>query len=319
MTFLRRYIWLVLGLVLFAIIASQLSWSDTFATLSQLTFTAIAILIVANFLALLPMFGRWWVILRAQGYLVPFWDLARYSLGSFAISYITPGPQFGGEPFQVIQLQRNHDVPLSTATASVTIEKVLMLFTNLLFLVPGVFLVIQNQLFSSADILWGLAPALAAFLLLASLMAAWGLGRKPLSLIFGRMWPDRSFTTGLLQTEVEIATFCQDHPRAILAATGWASLNWILLAIEYWLMARFLGIDISWVQGLMMLTVFRLALLMPIPAGLGAVEGGHIWILGVMGFTPAAELALSLSLLIRFRDIVLTAIGLWWAGKFRQN
>ncbi|MEM9778201.1 MAG: lysylphosphatidylglycerol synthase transmembrane domain-containing protein, partial [Chloroflexota bacterium] len=239
--------------------------------------------------------------------------------GSFAISYITPGPQFGGEPFQVIQIEKRHNVPLAAATASVTIEKVLMLFTNLLFLVPGIFLVVQNQLFTSADLAWGLAPAFAAFGLLAALMLAWGTGRQPLGKIFGRWWPNWWLSQEIINTEAEIGAFCLNHPRAILVAAGWASLNWVLLAFEYWLMARFLGIEVSWVQGLMMLTVFRLALLMPIPAGLGAVEGGHVWILGAMGFTPAAELALSLSLLIRLRDIILTAVGLWWAGSLRSE
>lgn len=313
MSFIRRYIWLIIGLVLFAIVAYQLSWAETLNTLSQLTAEAIVILIVANLLALLPMFSRWWVILRAQGYHIPFWNVARYSLGGFAISYITPGPQFGGEPFQVIQLQKHHHVPISAATASVTIEKVLMLFINLLFLVPGTFLVVQNQLFSSADIAWGLAPAIIAFGLLTGLMLAWGTGKQPLGQFLGYWWPNGALTHETLKTEAEIAIFCRQHPSAILTATGWAALNWVLLAFEYWLMARFLGINVSGVQGLMMLTVFRLALLMPIPAGLGAVEGGHVWILGALGFAPAIELALSLSLLIRFRDIVITGIGLWCA------
>ena len=315
--FIKTYGWLFLGLILFAILASRISWSETWQALRQLTWGAIGILIVANIAALLPMFGRWWVILRAQGYAVPFWAIARYSLGGFAISYITPGPQFGGEPYQVIQLNRKHEVPLSQAAASVTIEKMLMLLTNLLFLIPGFVLLLQSQLFETDSLAVGIVPGLFGVSLLATLLGGWILDYRPLTWLSQRL-PER-MRGAIIETEKEIAAFCHAQPKALAWASLYSALNWVLLAFEYFLMARFLGILISPVEGLIMLTVFRLALLMPIPAGLGAVEGGHVWILGLLGIPMAAELALSLSLLIRLRDIIITLVGLSFAGPRNET
>ncbi len=310
--FLRRYGWLLLGIVLFSILAFNVSWADTWQALRRLTWGAILILAVANVAALLPMFGRWWVILQAQGEPVPFWDVARYSLGGFAISYITPGPQFGGEPYQVIQLNRKHNVPLAQAAASVTIEKMLMLLTNLLFLIPGVVLLVQSQLFATADLRWVVWPGLMGVLALAGLLGGWVFNRRPLSRLAHRL-PSR-WSNPINETENVIADFCHNRPRALLWASLFSAANWLLLAVEYGMMAQFLGVPLSATQALIMLTVFRLALLMPIPGGLGAVEGGHIWIFEAMGIPMGAELAVSFSLLIRLRDILLTCVGLWWAG-----
>ena len=149
--------------------------------------------------------------------------------------------------------------------------------------------------------------------LLAGLLGGWVLNWRPLSRLGG--WLPKGMADAIDQTETEIATFCHQRPKALALAAVYSALNWLLLAAEYYLMVRFLGIPASPIEGLIMLTVFRLALLMPIPAGLGAVEGGHVWILSLLGLPLAAELALSLSLLIRLRDIVITLVGLWSAGS----
>ena len=228
--FIQTYGWLLLGIILFAILASRISWAETWDALRQLTWGSITILIIANVAALLPMFGRWSVILRSQGYEVPFWSVARYSLGGFAISYITPGPQFGGEPYQVIQLNRKHEVPLSQATASVTIEKMLMLLTNLLFLIPGVILLLQSSLFATDNLTIALVPGLFGLLLLAGLLGGWVFDYRPLNWLSQRL-PSR-WREAIDQTEAEIAAFCSSQPKALAVAAFYSALNWILLAAE---------------------------------------------------------------------------------------
>jgi hypothetical protein len=69
-------------------------------------------------------------------------------------------------------------------------------------------------------------------------------------------------------------------------------------------------------QAITALTAARLAFLLPIPAGLGTLEAGQVWAMGVMGFNPAA--GLSISLLIRARDAALAAFGLWWGGALSR-
>ena len=63
----------------------------------------------------------------------------------FGISYFTIGPQVGGEPLQVIYLQRKYGLTYTRATSTVVMDKLLELLANFILLVFG----LRN--FSSGD------------------------------------------------------------------------------------------------------------------------------------------------------------------------
>jgi hypothetical protein len=50
-----------------------------------------------------------------------------------------------------------------------------------------------------------------------------------------------------------------------------------------------------------------------LPAGIGALEASQALAFSTMGLNPA--LGISASLLIRGRDVILGAIGLWWGSR----
>jgi uncharacterized membrane protein YbhN (UPF0104 family) len=55
-----------------------------------------------------------------------------------------------------------------------------------------------------------------------------------------------------------------------------------------------------------------ISLLMPLPGGLGALEASQVFTLGKFGFSAAT--ALSLTLLMRGRDMLIGGLGLLLAG-----
>ena len=71
---------------------------EILATLLRLSPIALLGLALVNVLILLLFTGRWWIVMRALGYRLPFLSLTVYRLAGFGISYFTPGPQVGGEP-----------------------------------------------------------------------------------------------------------------------------------------------------------------------------------------------------------------------------
>ena len=56
---------------------------------------------VLNLFILAAMCWRWSFILHQLQFPVPFGSLILYRMGANTLSYVTPGPQFGGEPLQV--------------------------------------------------------------------------------------------------------------------------------------------------------------------------------------------------------------------------
>lgn len=320
---LRLLLWVV-AILLFSLVLGTVSLSDTWAVLRQLNRWQWFLLVLANGLMLLLMNGRWWLILREQGHPIPYLILTGYRLAGAGLSYFTPGPQFGGEPLQVLLIERNHQVPRATAIAAVTLDKTLELIVNFSFLVAGVALVWQTHLLGDIAV-WQtiVIPLLLLSLPLTFLFSLW-LGWRPLTytvqlmerLLAGWSYADRlnivrRLQQGIQASEQQLVQFCRYHPRTLIYAFLVSLLAWAALMAEFWLMLSFLGIQLTFMEMIVTLTAARVAILLPLPGGLGTLEVSQVLALAAFGFSP--ESALSFSLLIRARDVLLSCLGLVWA------
>ncbi len=272
----------------------------------------LVVLAILNGLVLLALNGRWWLLLRGLGYELPFGLLLGHRLAAFGVSYFTPGPHFGGEPVQVLLVERQHGVPRSAAVAAVSLDKTVELLLNFGFLAFGVMLVLQTGLFGAA-----LGEGTAVWLLLLLLPPSvylWLIwrGKRPVSGLLGWLKFDR-LATAVCHSEAQMNSLCRQNPGALLAAIGISGLSWALMIAEFYLMVSFLGVSLTLVQLIALLTAARVAYLLPLPGGLGTLEASQVWALSLMGFNPAV--GIGLSLLIRLRDMSLGLLGLWWAGQ----
>ena len=181
--------------VLYAILGLLLWWAlrtvpliEIWNVLKQLKLWQIGVLLLLNALVLVAMTARWWIILRAENPNIPFLQLIRYRLAVFGLSYFTPGPQVGGEPLQVIYLQRNHGVTFARATAAVIMDKLLEFLANFILLGIGLTAAVRVGLVtrSSTQAIGSLIP-LAAILLwpLVHLVLLYR-GRYPISAVITR-------------------------------------------------------------------------------------------------------------------------------------
>jgi uncharacterized protein (TIRG00374 family) len=278
---------------------------------------------------LLLFSARWWIISRAQGYPVPYLTLAGYRLAAFGVSYFTPGPQFGGEPLQVYLTERNHNIPRATAISAVSLDKLLELLFNFTLLTFGIMTILQWQIFPSAIGQQAMVIAIALLSLVAGLLLAVFAGRHPVSSLWKitiRLLPDpkvdvKSTYENIYKTirdsEDQTLQFCRQHPAAMGLALGVSVITMLAVIGEFWLATHVLGLEINFVQVISLLTAARVAFLLPMPGGLGALEAGQVLVLNAMGLNPAA--GISLVLLIRVRDIGLATLGLWWGGIILQS
>ena len=325
---LRWLLWLA-GLLLLAGILQSVSLAGVWAAFSRLGAGPLLVLAVANGLVLLSLTGRWWLVLRAWGDAINYLTLTGYRLAAFGVSYFTPGPQFGGEPLQVYLLRRHHGLPYDRAVAAVTLDKLLELLANFSFLVVGVWLIGRQGLFPVAVNRSLVLFAAGLLLIPVGMLLALAAGRRPLS---GLLWQARPLVAPLdarlpgaawsrryrrilevtRSSEALVATFYRRYPGWLLLALLASGLSWALMLAEYWLMVRLLGADLNFGQALIALTVARLAILLPLPGGLGVLEASQVLALGMLGVDPAT--GLSVALLIRARDVLLGGLGLWWGG-----
>lgn len=313
----------ILALGLLAWIVKTIPLDETWAALRQLRAWQISGLVLANLLVLLVLNGRWWLLLRGLGYELPYPTLTGHRLAAFGVSYFTPGPQFGGEPVQVILLERQHGVPRSAALTAVSLDKTLELTVNFAFLLAGVFVVLQAGVLGNR---MALETAVFALMLLLGfplffLAATWR-GWRPLTRLWrwGQRLPLRRWRTLydqaghlILTSEDQATRFCRERPFTLILALIVSIAGWLAMVAEYWLMLTFLGGPVTAAQLIILLTAARLAFLLPAPGGLGTLEASQLLAFAAVGLNPA--IGVSLSLLVRARDVLLGGLGLWWGSR----
>jgi len=292
--------------------------SDIWQTLIQLNIQQIAIIVVLDALVIAAMTARWWIIVRAENPSVPFFPLIGYRLSVFGLSYFTPGPQVGGEPLQVIYLQKNHGLSYARATSAVIMDKLLEFLVNFILIGVGVWAIVRVGLISGNGIRLNLSLIGLAVLLMWPIVHVTLLykGILPISKILLRqsfIHKDNKSIRLILVSERMASIFCRKHVRTMFLAVGVSLLSILGIVIEYYLMVSFLEMSINIIQILAALTAMQIAFLMPLPGGLGALEASQVFALGAFG--QPASAAISLTLLIRGRDILNGGVGLLLAGR----
>lgn len=303
--------------------ARDIRLPDLLQSLSRLSGGQIIILAALNAGILLLVSGRWWLLLRMLGYAIPFFSVAGYRLVAFGISYFTVGPQLGGEPAQVFYLQNRHAIPTSKALASVSLDKILELLANFAFLLVGILAALSTGLLAELAPVQAMAWMAGPFLLLLAYTIAVWRGKTPLASLLSRLFR-RARSPRLARliqvvsaAEEQIGQLCRYKPLVVLAASSLSALIWGMMALEYWLALSFLGISVSLPQAVAAWTAASVAFLFPLPGGLGALEASQVLAMEALGFTSA--LGLSISLIIRGRDILIGGLGILWGAVLARR
>jgi uncharacterized protein (TIRG00374 family) len=224
----------------------------------------------------------------------------------------------GGEPLQVLYLRNRYGLTLARATSAVIMDKLLEFLVNFLLLGIGAWSVLRLGVVSHNGNSFN--PSLIGL----ALLLGWPLvhiillynGKLPFSAIL-RSQPFLSQTNKgirLIKIAERLASaFCRRQLRAMLVSILFSALALAGIALEYFVMVSFLGMHLDAMQVFAALTAMQASFLLPLPAGLGALEASQVFALGVFG--QPASAALSLTLLIRGRDILTGGIGLLLASR----
>ena len=282
-------------------------------TLQQLRLWQIIILFLVNIAIYALITLRWWIIVRAESKAVPYLPFLAVRMAVFGVSYFTLGPQVGGEPLQVLYLQRKYGLTYTRATASVFMDKLLEFLANFLLLGVGLTAILQAGILSangtssimslSGLVVLFLWPPVHIFLMMR--------GIYPVSAIL-RKFSNNKLVRFIAASERMAGTFCRRHFRSLVMAIMASLLAAGALVCEYYFITSFLSIDLSVSQAIAAWTAGWLSFLVPWPGGLGALEASQVFALGAFGISAAS--AISVTLWIRLRDLLLGGLGLLFAS-----
>jgi len=292
--------------------------ADIWKTLRSLQLWQIALLAGLNTLIFCLVTARWWFIVHAENKNIRYYPLIGVRISVFGISYFTLGPQVGGEPLQVLYLQRYYGLTYTRATASVVMDKLLEFLANFILLTFGLTAIFHAGLFTSGAglprlILIGLAGLVLWPLIHIILLYN---RRYPLSTlmhILPVIRQDGKFVRFIRACEHLAGQFCQRHPRALFAAIIVSLLASAGTVSEYALITSFLSIDLPFWKTAAAWTAGWLSFLVPLPGGLGALEASQVFTLGFFGISAAS--AVSVTFLMRGRDLLFGGLGLLLAGN----
>jgi uncharacterized membrane protein YbhN (UPF0104 family) len=200
------------------------------------------------------------------------------------------------------------------------LDKLFELLANFTFLMSGLLVIAGGGLFGEIPRPTALVGASLLFILPPLYLLALRAGRSPftglvraITRLFPRELHGERMITWASASESEISILVRRKPVAIALILLVSGGLWLHANAEYWLSVRFLGPALNLSQAVSALTFARLAFLPPLPAGIGALEASQAMAMQALGF--GAALGISLSLLIRARDVSLGLLGLWWGAR----
>ncbi len=320
----------VVALLLLWLMLRGVSWSAVLDTFRSISLGWIVAIILVTALVHVLTTARWWFLLWGFDHKLPFAPMLRYRLTIYSISYIVPGPQLGGEVLQVYYPTR-HGVPSATSIAAMSLDKALEFLGNFTFIVVGVIVMLLGQRIISGADLWVMVTASSLMLIPMIMLVFVARGRHPISAIplglrrivpaSWRSWLRRTFPSlpnleGLHETffhsEELMAWLWRHRLSSILMATFLTVVLMVLVAVDFWMIAASIGLDLTKTQTIGTMVMVYFAYLLPVPAGLGAMEAAIILAFNTFGYTR--EQALSVGLIMRLRDLALTALGIFVGG-----
>lgn len=276
-------------------------------------------------LQLLPMLAdstAWHQLLRGYAK-VPLARLLWARWIGESVNNLVPTARLGGEMLRCWLAYRSGGVAGALVGASVVVDLTAIIAMQLLFTLTGLALLLLREtdpaLLEGAAIGAGLLVAMFAFFVLAQRIGVFTVLQWLSAMVARRTgWSLIEFDAGAV--ERRIREFYGDRRRlaacALLHLAGWAAGT-----LEVWLGLWLLDRPVSFVDALMLESLVQAvrSAAFFMPGALGVQEGGLILLGASVGLVP--EVALALSLLKRFRELMLGLPGLltWQvAGLHRQ-
>ena len=238
-----------------------------------------------------------------------------------SINDLLPVLQMGGNVVKA-WLLADRGVRAGLAGASVVVDVTLVVFTQILFTLFGVSLLLPN-LRSGRALLVVLVGAGIMAVLLAGFYAVQRRGffsllaRLSQRLLAGREWA--SFADGASTMDAEVLRLYGDR-RALLASGSWHMLAWFVGIAEVWFALYILGHPVDVWTALLFESLGQAIRTgaFAVPGALGVQEGGYVLVGSALGIEPGV--ALGLSLVRRVRELLLGIPGLasWQAATIRR-
>lgn len=257
---------------------------------------------------------RWRLLMNALSAPIAFRHLLIVRLAGQTISFITPGPQFGGEPLQVYWLYTRCHIAIHKALISLGLDRCFELWVNFSVLLLGALYLLLSPSVAFAQ--WGQIIVVLLALVLIIPAALFGFLSRPQGLLDAiqrlfKRWlehpklsPSDEFWG---QTASALSAITTQHRAVLLRALLVSIAGWVFILAELYVLLIFVDVYVD-LQGFVFIAVaIRVAMLLPLPGGIGTIEAAVLWCFAMLALDMQA--AFALIVLMRLRDIFILGAG----------
>lgn len=299
--------WAGFGLFVFLIVRT--GPQEILKALGRLTLPEIGILLGLRFVYWAVRTMNWRAVLRySYGEHVPFFDVFGARIAGYAVSYLTPAGNIGGETVRVFMLDR---VRREKSLASVVVDKTVEFLAGLLTVALAVLFLITEFALPRARKLELFAAVAVILLILIFLVIkqkqglfAWVLG------LLGKLRIKIPFLESrrerILETDAHISDFYAKHPKLFIAVfLSYFGQAWLWAAEIYFTFLFLGGAAPSIFTCFLIVTLGSFYTFLPVPGSMGVYELTYVSLFALLRIEMSAGMAV---ILLR------RVIGLLWAG-----
>jgi glycosyltransferase 2 family protein len=255
---------------------------------------------------------RWRLVLRGLGQEPSLTALTLHGAAGQSVSMLVPSARLGGDAVRAYLLAQD-GMPAPVCISTVAVDRVLDMGATLAFAVVFATLLLQVGV-----------PALSGGLV-TMLVGAIGLGAG-VWLTVRRLRSGRGVVTALARAtrldrlgvvartmdvlvaaEAAAAELVGQRRRMMAAFALGVGINLVVL-VEYWLLLRAFALPADPLAVVAAIFGVGAASSMPVPAGVGVLEGAQMFLFSVLGYPP--EVGLAVGLAVRLRMLVWVVPGL---------
>jgi uncharacterized membrane protein YbhN (UPF0104 family) len=307
----------IFGMVVLAIMLTQLDYQQVWSGLQHAGYWTLAVVLLWALLYILNT-AAWYIIINAgERTKVKFWWLYKIMVSGFALNYATPGGLVGGEPYRIMAL--SPIIGTERASSSVILHVMTHIFSHFWFWMLSIILYLFiHPLNTFMATILGLAAVFCVLGLWFFIVGyRKGLAVRAMRLLqhmpLIRRWATRFINRHRQQLDTidtQIAALHKQNRKLFVTAVGLELSCRIISALEIYFILRILMPHVGYADCILILAFTSLFanLLFFLPLQLGGREGGFL--MSVSGLGMTASSGVFVALIVRLRELLWTGIGL---------